>query len=462
MRNIKLGIVVLASLLIGNVNLHAEETQNPGSKVTAAEVENVGLEELSPADTSDPGPPVTRTDLEGVRTEVAVLSDLLTQRLDRNIANSNRALLIGGTVQNRFTATTHTNKPPYTNSFAFNSFILSLSGSLKKDYDEGRSFDYLVRLTASSPSSYNLQATDAYLQYSILPSLSIDRPYLYVQFGQQKIPFGLEPLTTEDKRPTINQATFARTLNPAQQDIGIQLRGDLFPSVDLGYNYRIPFIEYNFGVFNGSGANTVDTNRSRQVAGRVAFNAPVDYNSDFRGLTLGTSLTTGNQDLYRGTTLITGGTGKASRIRFGQDISYVSSPIGFTAEYALGRDQQAISGTDISNAIKATTKSKGYTLTLFYEWGEQFVKSFRNQSRNDDWWPKTYQPFVRYDHWDPNTSVGGDDLSVVTVGFNFFFAQTTKLQLNYNITRDKGNNLSPAQGSKTDRNDFVAQFQYGF
>jgi hypothetical protein len=454
MSKIKLTILVLGSLLLGNTRLQAVEAPEANPQEVKSPSGEFGTEDLSVDETPDQDKSVTRAELEGVRSEIAVLSDQLSQKLDRNIANSKRSLAISGTTQSRYSISTYTNTPPYTSGFQFNSAILSLKGSLKKDYEEGKNVEYVLGLGTSS--SFNFQPTDAYLQYSILPSLSIDKPYLYVQLGQQKKLFGLEATTTEDKQPAINLATFAgaKGLNLSQREIGLQVRGDLFPTVDLGYNYRIPLIEYSLGIFNGSGPNTVDTNRSKDIQGRLVLNAPVGYNSPYRGLSLGSSFYSGKQDLYKGTTLIKDGSGNASRVRYGQDISYVSSPIGFTAEYVVGRDEKALSGTTLANAVKGTTESRGYTVTLFYEWGEQFLKNFRNQSRNDDWWPKTYQPFVRFDRWDPDTNISGDQTTIVTYGFNLFFAETTKLQLNY-IVRDE-------KSSKLKQNDFVAQFQYGF
>jgi len=468
MSRIKLTMLVLGSLLMSNANLYAAPAPEVETQEVSASGDAVGTDKPAPADATTEEAPITRSELQGVRSEIAVLSDQLNLQLTRTIANTNRALLIGGTLQNRFTATTWQNTTPYTNTpgFSFNSAIISLSGNLKKDYEEGKNIDYAVGLsalgtaktTAAVATTANFQPTDAYLRYSILPSLDIEKPLLYIQFGQQKRPFGVEPQATEDKQPAINLATFSGPsgLNLSQRDVGLQIKGDLFPVVDLGYNLRTPTIEYALGVFNGSGPNQLDTNSGKDFAGRINVNAPVEYNSDFRGLTIGSSFSTGKQDLagINGGAAITGGTGKASKVRYGSDISYVASPIGFTAEYAVGRDEQAVSGTSIANAVKTTIQSEGYTLTLFYEWGEQFQKDYRSQSRSDDWWPKTYQPFVRYDHWDPNTAVAGNDTTVLTLGFNFFFAQTTKLQLNYTVSDNKS--------TKIKENDFILQFQYGF
>ncbi len=480
MSKIKLTMLVLGGLLIGNANLYAA----PIPEVDAPEVTVSGdaVETEPPANTAstkEDETPITRSELQGVRSEIAVLSDQLTRQLTRTIANSNRALLISGTLQNRYSATTWQNTSPYniTPGFSFNSAILSLSGNLKKDYEEGKNIDYAVGLSAAGSvnptktvtgtntyamtvTAATFQPTDAYLRYSILPSLSIDQPYLYIQLGQQKRPFGVEPQATEDKQPAINLATFSGPtgLNLSARDIGLQLKGDLFPIVDLGYNLRTPTIEYALGVFNGTGPNQLENNRSKDFAARINFNAPVEYNSDFRGLTIGSSFSTGKQDLAvinNPSQFISGGSGKASKVRYGGDISYVASPIGFTAEYAVGRDEQALSAKNAyATALTTTTQSSGYTLTLFYEWGEQFQKDYRSQSRSDDWWPKTYQPFVRFDHWDPNTAVAGNETTVLTAGFNFFFAQTTKLQLNYTVSDNKLTNLK--------ENDFILQFQYGF
>ena len=444
MKKIKIAILVLGSLLIGKANLYAADIE----KVEGAASASPGV--LPPEEPHD-----TAAEIDAIRNEIAILKYQYDRSISRTIANSNRSLLIGGTLQNRYSSTTYTSgsATPDADGFVFNSAILSLKGNLQKDYEEGKNVDYVIGLQAAA-TAYNFQPTDAYLQYSIFPSLDNQKPLLYVQFGQQKKPFGLEATTTEDKQPAINSAIFAgsKGLNLSQRDIGILVRGDLAPAVDIGYSYRIPLIEYSIGLFNGSGPNTLDTNRSKDVVARVVLNAPVEYDSDFRGLSFGSSYANGNQDLtLKNATVLPG---QGSRIRYGQDISYVSSPIGFTAEYAIGQDEQALSGTNQATLIKNSIRSKGYTLTLFYEWGEQFLKNFRSQDRLDDWWPKTYQPFVRLDRWDPNTSVANNETQIITVGFNVFFAQTTKFQVNYSLTDNKATNIK--------QKDLNLQFQYGF
>ena len=87
-----------------------------------------------------------------------------------------------------------------------------LRGSLRRDYAQGRNLEYgLGFLTAAQ--TFNVQPADAYISFSVLPSLDVEQPYLYAVFGQQKKVFGLEPQATEEKAPTIRLAQFATKLD---------------------------------------------------------------------------------------------------------------------------------------------------------------------------------------------------------------------------------------------------------
>ncbi len=443
MKTRKLSLIVLGILLMGNVSLQAEEI--PDKEV----VDNVSQAEAPAIEQ-----PVSQADLEGVRGELAVLSDKLARQLDKNVAATTRSLKISGSTSSKYSAVQYTNKPgEYKSGFAPSSVSVSFKGNLKKDYDYGRDLNYVAGFSASATSTAtsNTVPQDAYIQYSLLPTRDQELPTLTLQFGQQKRLFGLEAASTEEKQPVINGATFAggSGLNLSPRDIGLQLKGDLFPTVDLGFGYRVPLIEYYLGVYNGAGANLPDTDTSRDILGRIVFNAPVGFYSPYKGLSFGSSFyKPGDVDI----TNAAGLKGRGSKFRYGQDISYVSAPIGFTAEYAVGRDENFSNST--ASAVKTTTQSQGYTLTLFYSFGEQFLPNFKSQSRSDDWWPKTYEPFVRFDRWDPNTSVDNDHTTIVTYGLNVFFAETTKLAINYSLTDKLSTNLK--------QNDLVVQFQYSF
>lgn len=451
--------------------------------------------ELDPAgsEVADKSEPVTQSDLQGVRNELETLRDQWQRTYDKRTANTTRSLKFSGSGQVRYTGP---EDDALKNGFSISSFILRFQGNLKKDFEEGRNVDYTFAISNNS-STFNIQPQDAFLTYSVLPTLDLEGPYLNVAVGQLKKPFGWEAQASEEYKPTIRSAqvnggtkfsglTNTGGLGLDERDLGVVIRGDLFPHVDYGYRYRVPVVDYAFGVINGNGPNTGDDNDQKDILGRIAFNAPVDFNDALRGLTFGVSGYLGKKQATatRATTtrvnvptvtpppasiaVTTASTSTTlSRLgdkkRWGADLSYVNTPIGFTLEYVRGEDA-AISNETTTTTNGATTtipstsrtvRSEGYTVTVFYNFGEQFQKQYKQQERYDDWYPLTYQPFVRFDRFDPDLGQPDNRIDIYTIGFNAFFAETTKLQLNYNI---KGGQIPTAQKN----NEFLAQFQFGF
>ncbi|BCL75852.1 hypothetical protein JHS3_15880 [Jeongeupia sp. HS-3] len=410
------------------------------------------------------GAPATREDVQGVQADLENFKYQVQRDRDTATATSARALNISGTIQARAAYSTQDTSAASStpagvvndrnSSFDVPTAILAFSGNLYKDYDEGRNLGYRLSAGASQQTASNnsfLNLLDAYLSYSVLPTIDPASPRLELAFGQQLLPFGLEVPATEDLKPVILNAQFTTRLGLAQRQIGLIARGDLDPTVDYGYNYRAPLLSYALGLVNGNGPNTSDNNSPKDWVGRLAFTVPSDYNSWLRQLTVGGSFYRGKANLFvPGTSTLVG---KGDRVRYGVDLTYNHEPFGVTYEYIQGRDDVA-AGTTAANAKVAAVKSGSHTATLFYNVGEQFVKGFRAQGRYDDWWPKSYQPFFRYDRFDPNVDRPGDESTISTLGLNVFFAQTTKFQLNVNYTDDKARNQSYS--------DFLAQFQFGF
>ncbi len=464
-------MLLLGGLLVGNPALRAEVKEDAlqGAAVSGSGEQDgtVGLSAAALAKS------VTREELEGVRTELATLQERLDRTYERNTAQTLRPLFVSGIAQlrytqaeNRYSATSGGNRADNQGGLSLNALILNFQGNLKRDFEQGRNINYLFSLvtpggyltSTNFTPDYAVKPLDAYISYYILPSLDPEKSLLSVVIGQQKKPFGLEALAAEDKKPTILSAQSARPnlaaadasngtntgsfplngLGLDTRDIGVVVKGDLFPHYDGGYRYRVASVEYSLGVLNGSGPSALDNNGHKDLSGRIVLNAPVDYSSIFRGLSVGGSY-------YDGKTYSAALARNVDTKRWGADISYVNTPIGFTYEYVHGQDN--------------TAKKQGNTLTIFYNYGEQFVGGYKVQDRFDDWYPTTFQPFVRFDWWDTDTSLAGNATEITTIGVNWFLAQTTKLQLNYNII-----NQGPAsQATYTGpRNQFLAQVQYSF
>jgi hypothetical protein len=447
----------------------AKAVKHKAVKVKTADDPSDQTEAADPQDSLTA--PATKADLEGVHEEVQQLRQEDTWQLATKTALSSRALSIGAIIQSRYThqeaylstgrwvgsnwggATTN---PALGNgdTFSVPLLVLSLQGSLLKDYQNGNNVNYLFSLQSVNGGAPT--ALDALISYNITPSNDNTKPQLVVSAGQFKKPFGLEPTTTEAYKPTINLAQFDQINGVGKRDAGLQLAGDLFPTIDFGNNYRVPLINYYVALVNGVGPDALDADNWKDVVGRVVLNAPADYNSFFRGFSIGGSAYQGwNDTQFTKTkpTTIVGAAGVAQKQWFGLDAAYVRTPIGFTFEYFQGQNPNA--AFDLKGDVSYTNVDS-YLFDLFYNFGDKFVADYLNQNRYDDWYPKTYQPFFQFDRYNYNTTGTNSGTDVYTLGFNWFFGPTTKLQLNYNLVVTDGNTL--ANGLSQEQ----AQFQYGF
>jgi hypothetical protein len=451
--------------------------------------------------------PANKDDISGLRADLENYMYDVQRLRDYKTVLANRGTTITGTAQVRADVSTAsttsgaatTQSTPRYSSFDVPLVNLAFAGNLFRDYGEGHNLDYKVGFayakasstttftptttTNAATSTFNLQ--DAYIQYNFInPAVTgLEDSNLNLRLGQQQTVFGLEAQTTDELKPVINTAQFVNGLGVGARQIGLILRGDYDPYVDYGFNYRAPLLEYAVGIVNGSGPNQSDNNSKKDYLARLAVTAPVDYTSWLRELKFGLSYQHGTKNVWSSTTATTAPVVAATSAvdgksdRYGFDIYYNHLPFGGTYEYATGRDDvlvnnKALPATSSNFATAATInplkvgtiKSVGQTLTLFYTWGEQWLKSSNGNGvgKYDDWWPKTYQPFVRFDRWDPNTAntaLSGTNVSgkidISTLGFNLFFAETTKFQINLNSYRY----YNPA----TPKNrDVIAQFQFGF
>jgi hypothetical protein len=437
----------------------------------------------------------TKNDIEGLRADFENYKYEQQRATDRTTAKTTRGTTIGGTVQARANALTPEAKPgsavvsgatpvvaQRTSSYDIPSASFNFAGSLFRDYNEGRNLDYRVQLAyaRSNPASDNsvFNLTDAYLRYSLLSTNSLEDAVLNVTLGQQQIPFGLEAQTGEELRPVINSAQFLGGTGVSKRQVGLIARGDLLPQVDYGFNFRSPILEYAFGIFNGSGPNKSDDNDGKDLIGRAALTLPADYNSWFRQLKVGGSYYRGQKNVNKTTTTpavaavpatanapakaavaatstTVVGNDKGKSERWGADLYYNHAPFGVTYEYVFSRDAQAWTTSAAKPAGETITSGEGQVVTAFFTFGEQWFASSKTKGKYDDFWPKSYQFFGRYDVWNPDQTLAKNDRTVYTAGFNWFFAQTTKLQLNYNYYTFE----DPA---KSEVKEYLGQFQFGF
>jgi len=424
----------------------------------------------------------TVDDVNGLRTDLENFKYQYSREREYNTAQTARPLNLSGFVQVRAQTDSQKNGNNLTpqsvnnnnrhSSFNNGSAALQFSGNLFKDYEDGKNLSYLLRLAAnpSTPAGVNALGNNstinlqfANLSYNFRPTLNPEDSRLAVTVGQQLVPFGLESAATDELKPTINTAQLAA--QTPNIDIGALVRGEVNVRYDYGYSYRAPDLVYYAGVFNGAGLNNSDNNSQKNYFGRLVYTVPAEYNSWLRQLAVGVSGLKGKSSVAT-TNNSAFATGTQDRVGF--DVYYNHDPLGVTYEYVKSWDDR-IYGTALSS--RREVQGEDHVLTAYYNIGQQFLF---NQSalgtpsvatgRFDDWWPKSWQVFARYDHYDPDIDNVTKSLAaasrlyeqnITTLGVNAFFAQTTKFQLNLN-------HYDRTQPGANNDNQLLAQFQYSF
>lgn len=417
--------------------------------------------------------PASKADVQGLRTDMENYKYDQSRLQERNIPSVTRNTRIGGTITVGYqtrnpafpagdsqtsAASATTPAEPRRNGFRAVTGTLNFTGNLYRDYAEGRNLTYRLaaNLGTTNPASNNSQinVTDAYVRYSYEPATgNLEDRLGTVTVGQQAIPFGLDaPALDPEVRAVINSALFVDGLGVGTRQIGLLVQGDYEPYVDFTNNYRAPLIGYGLGFFNGNGPNKNDNNSMRDWIGRLVYTLPVDYTSWFRQLQIGTSYYKTYPSIGTATTGLRG-----DKSVTGFDLNWTHLPFSIAYEWAYGKELLATATPANPDRIK---RGVGQYVNFGYTWGEQFLNSSKQQGKFDDYWPLSYQAFLRLDTFDPNRSgaVANDRQFVSTLGLNVFFAETTRFQINYFKSRAQAATATVPRRS----NGIQAQFVAGF
>ena len=113
--------------------------------------------------------------------------------------------------------------------------------------------DLAVKVSAELSGTVHLK--DAFLTWYPYHS---DQVGLNVSVGQMNWPFGYEVPTSSSVRETPERALWSRKLFDGERDLGLKLA-----------SARGAPLEWEIGVFNGSGLNKSDTNEAKDLVGRI-------------------------------------------------------------------------------------------------------------------------------------------------------------------------------------------------
>jgi len=209
-------------------------------------------------------------------------------------------------------------------SWYFRQVRPEIAGAIYKDFDFRVQYEFATGATSAVVGSLQ----DAYIGWRRYPELSL-------RLGQFKEPFGQEQ-TTADRFLDLDERSQGDRFVPSR-DLGAMVYGKIYDGI-LGYEA---------GYFNGSGRGVVDTNKGKELAGRIRVMpfATADENFLFRYLRFGVAATTGTVQKSAINALdatspylqifyldATAGTLDGDRKRIGAEFNWNTGPFGLRAE----------------------------------------------------------------------------------------------------------------------------------
>jgi hypothetical protein len=262
-----------------------------------------------------------------------------------------------------------------------------------------------------------LNASDVWVAYDVGTTKLILEPNwtLTFQLGQFLIPFGVEAVSTENNRPTINQAQFVSKLGFSSRDLGLIATGGFLHRNDPSAT-TIPLINYIVGVFDGAGPNSFDTNTGLDFVGRLAINPFYQYADNFRNMTFGASWYEGNKFSTTGALPI--------KRRIGADFQWLRKPFLLTSEYVYSKDgYDGYRNTPAKGTGPAPTAAfaKGSTIVTTLFWTPSTLPDFQPWVRWDLFRPWAYTNLTDAQILSSNAAGNwGNRRDAYSVGFNWF------------------------------------------
>ncbi len=292
-------------------------------------------------------------------------------------------------------------KTDHPNSFYFKRARLGVAGSIPYDVS------YYV-MAEFSPLAHEGSAyiLDAFVTYAPFGN------YAKISMGQFKSPMGLELNTPCHSLHTIRRSTAVNQLAGPFRDMGAMLllsTDTLFGKKDL--------VTARFAVLNGTGLNTWDDNKFKDIAARLVI-SPTDW------LSVGGSFRTGKQGMK------INGIKQSKSTRVGGDIEIEYKNFLLQGEYIMAEDE----GAEPTSGGGCGGKSTG---SINEDEGGEWSRDgyFVQLMYMTPWY---LHPVIKYETYNPD----GLDYSFLyqdqdfgqssfTFGINYFINEWTRVQLNY-------------------------------
>ena len=272
----------------------------------------------------------------------------------------------------------------------------------------------------------------------------------WIQAGYQDVPFGFENGYSSGTRETPERSKIVTTAFPSEKDMGVyyMLKGH------DGSKKVFQIMNLVVGVNNGSASGKLakELDNAKSAVGRLRFNVPANAinmnfsggGSGYYGNNIHATPTDSISKANKSTALYTFNTNTNSwvedksaytnkpleRYYAGGDLQITASlPIGglkVMGEYIQGA-QPSVSK---STTVQTSGASTGTQMRNISGWYAMYVQTFG----------KKIQSVVKYDFFDPNTDIAGDDITYslgtvelaqknLGIGANYFVNDNIKLSL---------------------------------
>lgn len=257
---------------------------------------------------------------------------------------------------------------------------------------------------------------------------------LQFRFGQFKIPYELDELTSHEDLRMVDRGTTSSLLvsnNQASYQPGLMIFGNLLKD-------KTP-LNYYLAIVNGnSRALNYDDNTQKNLVERLEF-------SPVKGFRIGANA----QQIFLNDSINT--------MSYGADLQFIKNisektKLILEGEYIVGSNLSTYVKDLADTSLAETPDVVNYNLAGYF--GQALFKIDINKS-----WCKTFEVGAKFENTDPLVDVDLNAYTTITgnVGFTFLPDNTARLQLNFIHTEWE----SPVSGSTTVDvgNMFVAQLQ---
>lgn len=277
-------------------------------------------------------------------------------------------------------------EPENESTFKFKRARLGVTGNIPYDF----SYYFVMENSAFVSSTGYPYLLDAFISYKRYK-------WLKVSVGSFKQPFGQEVNTSCSGLHTIERSLASDYFVAPQRDMGIMFLG--------GDNSS--FFQYYFALMNGKGVGIKDNNLKKDLVGRITLHPLKALGSEnYEWLRIGGSFRYG----YPNPT-------EKDRLSYAAELQIKQNSLLFQAEYIYDEGDYVIGGggCGATESIGFADGRNGAYAMLMYRL------------------PMNLEPVVKYEFMNTNLDDSDSNIqySIITAGFNYWFNDWTRLQLNY-------------------------------